>query len=497
MTAEAKRPSVARQVGATSIAQVASVLLSVLTLAVLARMLGPEVFGVFAITIAILALGTVLADAGFAAVLVQRPAIDAAAIGAATALSFALGILSTGGAAVLAGPLESALQFPGLAPILIATSLTLPMAAVGSVGSALLQRGGEFGRLSVITLLAQAANSVVSIGAAWRGNGVWSLVAGYWAAAIVSGVAGGVVIVRERPGITPSALSFAIRSGHVFTLAKVIGWAASNVDQIVLARLLGTSELGVYSRVQAQVAKVNLIFGAAAHRVFFSSFARMQENLQQLASSFQDALSGYLIVAGLLSAFTFIFAGEIVLLLLGPDWPAAAPVLQIAAWGMIARSGHVVTEAVPAALGLYRINAVRHALRLVLTLAGAVIGARWGLVGAMAGSVLAFWLFYLSSLAAVVRVVKIRPADIARSHASAIAVPVAPTLAAAGTALVVDTNVPWLEPFVCMCAFILAATAVLSWGPSQLIGRTMYSVRGSMARAPRKSGSLSPEQVRK
>lgn len=479
MTLESRRPSLARQVGSTSLAQVASVLLSLMTLAVLARMLGPDIFGTFAIAIAILALGTVLADAGFAAVLVQRPAIDSGAIGAATVLSLALGLLSVTAAILLSQPIEDVLQFPGLAPILIATSLSLPALALSAVGSALLQRRGEFGRLSVVTFLAQLANSIVSIAAAWRGEGVWSLVAGYWAAAIVSGLVGGLLILAERPKVTKESLSYALRSGHVFTLAKVIGWAASSADQVVLARLLGATDLGIYTRVLAQVSKVNLIFGAAAYRVFFSSFSRMQENLQRLASAFEDVLSGYLIVAGLLSAFTLVFAEEIVLLLLGPGWSAAIPVLQIAALGMIARSGHVVTEAVPAALGLYRINAARHALRLILTVLGAVVGCRWGVQGAVWGSVAAFWIFYASSLAAVVRLTRVNGFSVVGDHLRAIAL-AAPAAVSAGFVLWTFPRSP-ATSIGAVAAFTCIATSTLLLWPRRHLRASVVRLRSRAA----------------
>jgi len=460
---------------------------NLIAVAILARLLTPTDFGVVAIGFVVTALATMLVDGTFGMVLVQRRTIDPPLIGASLLLSAALGSLF-GVALIFSGPLiQSYFDFPDLSRVLRVLAIVLPVSAAMAVTTALLQRASRFGVLTINSFVAQLVNAVVAITMAFAGFGVWSLVWSQLAQVVVETLLGyWAVRPRYTIGFSLAAVRDAMRSGGMFTVSKMFNWASGNIDKVVIGRLLGAAPLGLYSRANTLMATANQLVGTGTARVLFSTFARMQHDLDRMERAFDRALSTSVVGASLASAFVIIFADPIVRVLLGPQWVDTAPVLQALFAAFITRSGYVVAEAVPLALGLARISAYRQAAQFFLVIVGAWAGSRFGVEGSAIGIAIAYWIFYLLCLVLVQQLLHVRTSRLLRIHLKGVAIAAPPVLVTLALEAILKPHGSLILSAALAAVFGIVSALVIAFGPDSLLSEDIVRMREHLVQLARR-----------
>ena len=99
--------------------------------AVLARKLGPEAFGIFALAVAFAEFGKILPNAGFAAALPRARQVTPAMADTVFWTSLAIAVVVAGALALLAGPIAGLFGEPQVAPLLIALGGVLVVSVAG------------------------------------------------------------------------------------------------------------------------------------------------------------------------------------------------------------------------------------------------------------------------------------------------------------------------------------------------------------------------------
>lgn len=457
--------------------RVIKVPLNLITVAVLARLLTPADFGIVAIGMLVKTLSDVLVDGSFGMVLIQRRTINAKLIGASLALSVILAALFAG-VIVLGAPfIQREFDFPQLGEVLIVMAAVLPITAITTITTALLQRSFKFAALTVNALVSQLGYTAVAISLALAGYGLWSLVFAQLAAFVIEATMGFLAVGRSyQVGFSTSAFRDVLGSGGMFTLSKLLNWAASSVDRIVIGRFLGAAELGFYTRAASLMKTARQLTGTGPIRVLFSSFSKIQHDEARMRNGYLRALSVSMIVAALVSTFAIVNAEILVRLLLGPRWLPTVPLIQILFSAYLARSGYIVAEAIPLALGLGGQSALRQGAQLVLILLGAGIGAQFGAVGAAIGIAAAFWLFYLLCLLLVRRLLHVDWLETLRVHGNAILVAMPPAVAALATRWLLSADNLLLQMLPAV-VFGVVTAIVLVLAPAKLIGGDLVRAR--------------------
>lgn len=454
--------------------------LSLIAVAILARILTPADFGIIALGMVVASFSDMLVDGSFSLVLIQRREIDSRIIGGTFALSAGLATFFAAGVILSAPYIERDFNFTHLRDVLIFFATILPITAITTVTTALLQRRLQFRVLTVNAFCSQLAYSVSSVALAVAGMGVWSLV---WAQMLQSSIdaALGFLAVRKRYRIklSVSGIREVLGSGGVFTASKILKWAANSVDRVIIGRMLGAAELGFYTRSTTLMGTARQLAGAGPTRVLFSSFAKMQNDSERLRRAYTRALSLSLVASALVSGFMIVNSELIVRILLGPKWLSAVPLMEILFLGFLPKSGAVVAEAIPLALGLARASAMREGAQLILVMIGAAVGAQFGISGAAAGVCAAYWLFYLACLLLVHQLLQPDVGQILRLHANSLTIVVLP--------LGGSIAVRWLLPgtnllieLVSAAVFGLLTILVLAIGPGTLVGHDIVRARSHL-----------------
>ena len=118
--------------------------ISLITFIVLARLLEPQDFGIFALASVFIFFCNLLIAHGLSDALVQRQDVDDEHFDTAFWSTLLLSLLLTGGCLLAAGPAAALLKEPGLAQVLPWLALSLPLGAASTVQMAIFRRDMRF-----------------------------------------------------------------------------------------------------------------------------------------------------------------------------------------------------------------------------------------------------------------------------------------------------------------------------------------------------------------
>ena len=309
----------------------------------------------------------------------------------------AAGALSAAAIAGLAPWLARLLAEPAAAPVLAALSATVVIGAFGCVPEALLRRALRFRALAGVDLLALVLGyGAVAIALARTGFGVWALVWGMLARhalfAAAATVASGGLPLRVPPGRREAGELLVTATGFACgSLFSLLGGQAAHLG---IGRWLGAAALGHYTRA-SRLASLRGVAGDVLVRVLFPAMARRQHRAARLGQIWLHGTEIMSLLALPLAVLLAVAAPEIVAVVLGAQWQAAVPVLQVFALAAPWRFCDTLNRPPTRALGAAWRLAWRHAAGAALLVLGVWTGSRWGLAGAAAGAALAQAAAYL------------------------------------------------------------------------------------------------------
>lgn len=258
---------------------------------VLARLLGPDAFGLVAIASLVLGLGALFSDFGLASVLVQRKEISKTDIRYVFTLQSLIGLGLTVVLEICASSIASYFKRPDALPVLQVMFLTFAIQGLGQTSAALLKRELDFKRLQI----AQMASFLIGylmlgLPLAFSGMGVWSLVAAQLLQTTLS-TAFTYLIVRHSvlPYLRNSTAGF-FQFGLKVTATNLSNWALTCLDSVVLGRVFGATQLGLYNRAFSLVAMPTYNITTSLQGVLFSAISRMQDDDARLQQTYFSAV---------------------------------------------------------------------------------------------------------------------------------------------------------------------------------------------------------------
>jgi O-antigen/teichoic acid export membrane protein len=377
------------------------------TVAILARLVTPQEFGVVAAASAVVPFILLLSDLGLSTYLVQVKTTDQRML--STGFWFSLGAaIVLGGVLLGAVPLLTAMiGVPDAAPVLRVLICCVPLVVVASVPTALLRRQMQFRRLAVQGAVAAVFAQVVAIGFALAGTGAWALVAQAISSILIMTPLAWIA-ARWRPSFLFSRADFVTmaRFGYKVVAVELVAVLRNWAETAIVAMSLGTSALGFLSIAQRLVQVAQDLGGSAVAPVSVVVLSKVRDSPERLRNAYQRA--SRLTYGAVTPILTFVAVGAPVLvpLLFGPQWEgsitvtrglAIAGILTLGAfldhglfyalgragtWFVYATLTDLVTVGATALAVAHGLTAVAWAFVGVAVVATAV---RWGLVGRQLG----------------------------------------------------------------------------------------------------------------
>lgn len=298
---------------------------SLVTLAILARLLTPEDFGVVAVAATVAALLSLMADVGFGTYIVQTRVVDQRLLSTGLWLSVSAGV-GLALAAWLGSPLvAAAFGDPGVAEVVRIMCLAAIITGASGVPIALLRRDLRFRELALQSLVAAGVSQVVAIIAAFSGAGVWALVAQFMTLhLIVGGLAWRSARWLPSLEFSRSAARSLASFGVRVLGADVVGMARVLAETAIVAQVLGMAALGYLNIAQRLVLAAQELSAAALLPVSVATFSKVPQ--QRLNGAYRHAAALTYVAASPLLIFAAVCAPVLIPLAVGDSWAASVPI---------------------------------------------------------------------------------------------------------------------------------------------------------------------------
>jgi O-antigen/teichoic acid export membrane protein len=369
--------------------QATLVVMSVGSMMVLARLLTPGDFGLIAMVAVLTALVQSLKHLGLPMATVHAEHLSRDVLQAL----FWLTLLFTGAAVTLLALAAPGLAWffdaPQLVPITLALAVALLVQAVGVQHEAVLMRQMRFAVLARITVLATAGGVMVGIVAAVLGAAYWALVLQTFATSALL-AAGHWSACRWRPGWRTSRAEMArarslVGYGAGYSGFSVLEYVGRNTDRVLVGFFAGPAALGLYDNAYRwSLFPVHQIYTPLLG-VAVSGLSRVARDAALFREYVRRSFEPVLAVTLPPLAFVVVRPEPVVRVLLGDQWLAAIPMLQILAVAAIVRCLTKGVHWLYLAEGRTRQQLLWAVVSTPVMIAGVAIGVRWGAVGVAYG----------------------------------------------------------------------------------------------------------------
>jgi lipopolysaccharide exporter len=364
--------------------RVSTRIISFVRTAIIARLLTPAQFGTFSIAAIILSLAEILTETGINILLVQKKESIDDYINTAWVVSifrgFLLGILIFASAPIIAlfyNTPESQLLLMTISIVPVLRGFINPSVALFVKD---LKFNNEFYYRTAIFFI----ESVVTVFLAYMLKSPMSLVGGLIAGAIFE-VGLSFMMVKPHPVFRFEKAKFTeiIQKGKWLTATGIFNYLYHNGDHLVVGKLLGTSALGLYD----MAFRISIIpmseVSDVIIKVTFPVFVKISDDLERMKRAFIRSILLVSIVSICVGAVLVLFSELIIRILLGPQWVAAAPVLQVLAiFGVIRGISISVIAPMYAAQKQEMVTVITFVSLIGMALTIVPFIQMWGLLGA-------------------------------------------------------------------------------------------------------------------
>jgi O-antigen/teichoic acid export membrane protein len=335
------------------------------SLMVLARLLGPNDFGLVGMATAFTGALTLFRDCGLSAAAIQRRSVTDEQTSTLFWINVFVGCV-LGLVTLAMAPVVAAFYHePRLVRVTAVLASSFFFNAAGVQHGAILQRQMRFSALAVISIISLIVSTAIGLCSAMAGYGYWALVAMTLAAPISNTL--GVWLAtpwipgrpRRRIGIR-SMMHF----GGTVTVNGLVIYIASNFEKVLLGRFWGADALGIYGRAYQLINIPTSNLNSAAGEVAFSALSRLQDDPGRLKSYF---LKGYSVVLAMTTPMTVgcaLFADDMIFVFLGPKWKDTAVIFRLLAPTIL-----VFAMANPLSWLVMSLGLVRRTLKMGLVIA--------------------------------------------------------------------------------------------------------------------------------
>ena len=363
------------------------------SIAILARLLLPEDFGLIFMVMALTSILDGFRDFGLSAATVQRPEITHQQVSNLFWVNAAVGAILASIVALAAPLIAAFYQESRLVGIALALSLVFVWNGLTVQHEALLIRQLRQGDLALIRLAASIISVVIAVGLALNDWGYWSLV---WREIARSAIITAGVWLRCSwlPGLPRSNVGTwgLLRFGGEISLTHLLYNLIMQVDKLLIGRLFGAIPVGLYRQAQqlvlAPIEQLNgPIIGVAQ-----PALSALQQDPGRYRRYYERIVFMVGAVSVPLGLFIAVCADEITLLMLGPNWVEATVFVRIFGVGAAIRPVVGTSSIVLITCGLstrYLVTAIAYAVVFPLSLLAAIPWGPSGMAIAYVGATLA------------------------------------------------------------------------------------------------------------
>lgn len=313
--------------------------LTFIKLAILARILTPNDFGILGIASLVLAFLEIISETGINVFLIQEKNKLKNYLDTAYVVSIIRGVLISLVILLLAKPVSLFFNSPTSFPLIIL------IAAVsfirGFINPAVvkfrinLQFQKEYILQSVIFLSETIVAVVASLILRSAIGIIWGMIAGATLEVFLTHI-----LIKPRPKIRFENENFKkiVGRGKWMTAAGVFNYLFENVDDMTVGKMLNQSSLGIY-QVAYKISSLPITeISTVINRVSLPIYTKISSDLERLRKAYLKSFVSIMSLVVPVGLILFFFPAMIVTILLGDKWTSAVEIIRVMAFFGIIRA---------------------------------------------------------------------------------------------------------------------------------------------------------------
>lgn len=364
---------------------------------VLARLLTPDDYGCIGMLTIFMLLSATIIDGGFSSALIQKKRPTQKDYSTIffwnLGLSIAIYLILYCSAPYIADFYHIGL----LCPVLRVQGVVLIINALQTVQANQLNKQFKFKKISIVTLLSSVISLTMTILLAYKGFGVWALVAQNLLMAIIP-----TIIYwstnKWLPTWTFSTKSFKelFDFGFFMFLTSLTSTLVNNVQGLLIGRFYNAAQMGYYSKAHRTEMLASTSISQVISQVSYPLYAELQDNRSMLSNTIKKLTLSVSFLTFPMMLLLTLLAEPIFILLYSAKWLPAVPYFQILCIAGLAICLQSVNSQAIAAIGkskaMFVWSFIKQSVGLIFMVVGLYLG---GIKGLLIGMVMKSWLIYI------------------------------------------------------------------------------------------------------
>jgi O-antigen/teichoic acid export membrane protein len=381
----------------TAVASAIQAIIQILRLSILTRFLEKSDFGLVAIVVLILGFTQIFTDLGISVSLFSRHNITKNEYSSLYWVSLLLGGFLYAVVCIFAPFIADFYNQPELYALIPVMSLDLIFTTAGRQFRIFRQKAMKFKSLAIIDITTALLSLIVAVVVARRGGGAWSIVYSTLFASFTSS------FLLIFSGLKSHPISFYInfkegrsfyRTGLFQTGSQILDYVASQLDIVIIGKLMGPAELGVYNLVKQLVIRIHSLINPIITRVSIPILATLNESVTVLQQKYLQMLQVASFVIFPIYGLLALLGRETLVLIYGKSFEDSYHLLQILCiWAgfisVLGAASGLITATGRTDLG-FRWTIVRVIVNPIFI----IIGYQFGLIGIVSAQTLYILIFF-------------------------------------------------------------------------------------------------------
>ncbi len=313
----------------------ASLVVTIVSSMLIARLLTPAEIGVYSVTAVLLSFVSTVGGMGVGQYLVQEKELTTDRIRAVWAVQLGLGIAMACVVLLACYPVSLFYNEPRMFPIMLVVSLNYAINPFGSLTYAWLVREMRFDSIAIMRFGSVFGGGLVATWLAWQQYGPISLAYGSLTTTVVNSL----IAIYFRPKFFPWLPGLAevrrvFSFGSKLTASAIFRDFGSSAPELLLGKLQDMTATGMYSRANGLVQMFHRLIMEAVSAVCLPWFAKQSREHGSFVEPFLKA-TAYISALGWSFCFAVIFLAQpIIRALYGAQWDQSVDLTRLLACAM-------------------------------------------------------------------------------------------------------------------------------------------------------------------
>ncbi|OKL39875.1 lipopolysaccharide biosynthesis protein [Pontibacter flavimaris] len=351
----------------------------------LARLLGPEAYGLVGMITVFSGFANLFVDFGFSSAIIYDQNLTQKKVSSVFWFNLFIGVVVYLLFFMFSPLIADFYKEPKLILLTRVVTLGLLINSLAGIPNTLLSKNIDFKQKIIAAWIATFLSYGVAFWMAYNNWGVWSLVFQGITSSIIN-----LIFVWRIAKWSPlfhfswSEIKglFSYGSGIVGT--NLLGYLTRNLDNLLIGKFLGNASLGIYTRsytlMMLPITNVTNVF----KKVLFPAFSIIQNDKEKIALHYLKVIKFIALITFPLMVGLFTVTEEFVMLILGVKWEEAIPVIKmlslLGAFQSILSLNGIIYNATGNAVKAFKVTLYLNAVLIPSWILGLYLGGLQGLV---------------------------------------------------------------------------------------------------------------------